>query len=266
MKGIIYLGAAIALLRSVAGFLPTANNNDDNNNQYAIPNLLHLQPGTNPSPLDNAPASPASSNFTLGSPNPSSLWAITYTPYSNSLTCLPPTTIIADITSIARSGFTTIRLYSLDCAILPTITLTLQLHSLTLILGIPLDDGLDSATAQISELISWANPSPQPSPQSNWSLLTLLLLGNEPLFNSHTTPTTLRTYLTTTRTHLRNHGYLGPISVNEPLPLLIQHASLLCPHIDVLASSIHPFFHPQITASNAGAYVAGAMEVLGGQP
>lgn len=197
MKGIIYLGAAVALLRSVAAFLP--NNND----QHNIHDQLIFQPANGANKAVNTPAlttkhveaiipaerssadapqvhdvaAPASehtqspddtnltpplpprrSNFTIGSLT--SQWAITYTPYTSTLTCLSPSTIRADIATIARKGFTSIRLYSIDCSALRHIGPTALTHGLKMIVGIQLDDGLAGAETQLSEKIFPGPPTP----------------------------------------------------------------------------------------------------------
>lgn len=284
MKGILYLGAAVAVLRCVAAFLP--------HNQHDIYDQLVFQPtkgadkavGTStasrgaidagiPAPrfgadnslsqhvaspgsqsLDDIDRPPQKPSFKIGTT--SSQWAITYTPYTDSLNCLSPSTIRTDVAAIARKGFSTIRLYSIDCSILQHMEPALLTHNLKLIVGIALDDGLDSASTQISELIAWAHPNPNPNETNKWPLIELIVIGSDAIFSSHTTPTLLATLLTTTRLTLRSHSYPGPLTTTEPLSILTTYAHLLCPTLDIPAATIHPFFHPRVSASLAGTYVS----------
>lgn len=275
MKGILYLGAAVAVLRSVAAFLPNNNNHHDIHDQHVFQPTKGADKAVDagiPAPrfgadvplsqdvaspgsqsLDNVNLPPQKPNFKIGTTT--SQWAITYTPYTDSLTCLPPSTIRSDVAAIARKGFSTIRLYSIDCSILQHMEPALLTHNLKLIVGIALDSGLDSASTQISELIAWANPNPNET-TNKWALIELVVIGSDAIFSSHTTPTHLAALLTSTRLTLRSNSYPGPLTTTEPLSILTTHAHLLCPALDIPAATIHPFFHPLITASAAGSYVS----------
>lgn len=300
MKGIIYLGAAVALLRSAAAFLP--NNND----QHDIHDQLVFEPAKGANRAINAPAvsteyvdagiptqrshgvPPPSleqtpplkdvnltphlpphqrPNFTIGSPT--SQWAITYTPYTSTLSCVSPSTIRSDIATIARKGFTSIRLYSIDCSALRHIGHAALTHGLKMIIGIPLDDGFADAETQLSDLISWAsnsnsttNSNSNTDTSSRWDLIEMVVIGNEAIFNNQTTAPALAAFITTTRTTLRSTNYAGPITTTEPLPILTQHLTTLCPTLDIAAANIQPFFHSSVTASTAGAFVASELARL----
>ena len=287
MKGIIYLGAAVALLRSVAAFLPTNHDDYDDQDQVILQpakglnkaastlaeSTEHIEaaipaqrfasnsprphdtpsqnPGQSPSPHDTTlhPSQPQTSNFTIGSA--SSQWAIAYTPYTSTLSCLSASSIRSDVATIARKGFTSIRLYSIDCSALRHVGHAARTHGLKLIIGIPIDDGLADAETQLSELIAWAG-----TPADNqWSLIELIVVGNEAIFNTHATASALATFINTSRATLRAAGYAGPVTTTEPLSILAQHRRTLCPALDLAAATIQPFFHPSVPASAAGAYV-----------
>lgn len=287
MKGILYLGAAVAVLRSAAAFLPNNNNHHDIHDQLVfqpskgadkavdtsaasreaidakisaprfgadVPLVQDVgSPGSeHAQSLDDIDQPPQNPNFPIGTTT--SQWAITYTPYTDSLTCLAASTIRSDVAAIARKGFTTVRLYSIDCSILQHMEPALLTYNLKLIVGIALDSGLDSASTQISELIAWANPSPNET--NKWPLIELIVIGSDAIFSSRITPNLLATLLTTTRLTLRSHSYAGPLTTTEPLSILTTYAHLLCPTLDIPAATIHPFFHPLITASDAGTYVS----------
>lgn len=296
MKGIIYLGLAIALLRSAAAFLPNDNDRHDVHGQL----LFQPAKGANKAvkiptasadiveadvpvqrlganiPQAHDVASPGSEHspslhdtnltpppplqrpaFTIGSPT--SQWAITYTPYTSTLTCLSPSAIRSDIATIARKGFTSIRLYSIDCSALRHIGQAALTHGLKMIIGIPLDAGLADVELQLSELTDWAsnsNGNGNSKSSSKWDLIELIVIGNEAIFNEQTTAPALATLITASRATLHAAGYAGPITTTEPLSILSQHAPTLCPVLSLAAANIHPFFHPSVSAATAGAFVA----------
>lgn len=302
IKGVIYLGAAIALLRSVAALLPNNNDQRDIHGQLLfqqakgatkranIPaastddvkaeapvqrfgaNLPQAHDVASPdskhtSSLDNINLTPPPQaqkpHFTIGSPT-SQQWAITYTPYTNTLTCLSPSAIRSDIATIARKGFTSIRLYSIDCSALRHVGQAALTHGLKMIIGIPLDAGLADAELQLSELIDWAsdgdsngngNDNDNDNDKSKWDLIELIVIGNEAIFNEQTTAPALATLITTSRLTLHSAGYTGPITTTEPLSILSIHAPTLCPTLSLLAANIQPFFHPSVTAATAGVFV-----------
>lgn len=298
MKSVLYLGAAIALLRSAAALYShhdqnpmvrqqgqatnkAANSTLEHHEIPAIAQVAEVSIDDDAVVLDTENVHDSSPHTYHPPNNPpfhvgttTSQWAMTYTPYNNDLTCKSPPLITADIASIAHKGFPTIRLPATDCSALPHIAAAAATHNLTLILGIHIDDSdssssssadaLTHADLQLAEIIAWAtSPSPSNTAAPNpWSLITLINLGNEAIFNAYTTPSALATHLHTTRAHLRTANYTGPLTTTEPISILTAYAPTLCPALDILASNIHPFFNADISAETAGAYVAEQLDVL----
>lgn len=182
-------------------------------------------------------------------------WAITYTPYNDDLTCKTRADINADVATIAKKGFTSIRVYATDCSILKHVGSAAAYHKLKLILGIHIDDTiLMLAQPQINEIIAWAN--------GKWDTVEMIVIGNEAIFNDFTTPQLLAEFITSARDQLRSAGYPGPITTTEPLDILSHNAAILCPVIDVAAANIHPFFHADVSPEIAGDYVISELERL----
>ena len=191
--------------------------------------------------------------FSVGSTT--NQWAITYTPYNDDLTCKTKAAIDADVATIAKKGFTSIRVYATDCSILKYVGSAAAYHKLKLILGIHIDDTiLMLAQPQINEIIAWAN--------GNWDIVEMIVVGNEAIFNEFTTPKFLADFITSARDHLREAGYSGPITTTEPIDILLHNKAILCPVIDVAAANIHPFFHADVSAEIAGDYVISELERL----
>lgn len=189
------------------------------------------------------------------SPHKDDLWAMAYTPYTSTGVCKLASEIQNDITRIAAAGFSAVRLYSTDCHILPLIVPTARRHSLTLLLGVHLTSctpSLPSTIEQIADILAFAQ----------WDLLDLLVVGNEAIFNGICTAPDLAALLDSTTSQLRAAGYSGPITTTEPLSVLAEHADLLCPRVDILASNIQPFFHERVSADNAGRFVGFQLQRL----
>ena len=291
MKTAIYLGAAIALLRSVVAVLHTQDHRGHHGQEQValeveapvnkpedswssgdnglitlaeqkedVKTLNHdiapimsytLLEANNVAKVKEPP--PPSTylsqkyRFSVGSTGDQ--WAITYTPYNDNLTCKNKAAILADVAAIAKKGFTSIRVYATDCSTLKHVGSAAALHRLKLILGVHIDDTiLMLAQPQVNEIITWAN--------GKWDLVEMIVIGNEAVFNQFTTAAMLAEFISQSREILREAGYTGPITTTEPLNILSQHASTLCPVIDVAAANIHPFFHPEVSADAAGDYVA----------
>ena len=214
---------------------------------------------------------PLTSNTSPPGAHSKSQWAIVYFPYTPLATCKTALTVRSDIASIHSHGFTSIRLHASDCLALYTVGHAAHLHSMRLIIGIHIDspaagegaageeeDGLKLADDQITDLLTWAH---DPS-TSGWNTIELVVIGEDTIFNSLLLAPRLVAFITQTRTRLRDAGYTGPITTTEPIPTLYEHANLLCPILDILASNIHPFFSSTVDAESAGSYVRDALDVL----
>lgn len=289
MKSLLCLGAAIALLRSAAALI----NKDSHPDQEPILENHAAQPSSSASlaalsteyievtiaqaadpftasshdailadttPLyTSSPSDPQADLLTQPittiDPDTTPLWAITYIPYTPSLTCKTASTIAADVASIATKGFPSIRLYATDCSALKHAGPAATTHNINLILGVHIDDpSLESAQSQIDDIIAWAD--------DQWEMVEMVVIGNEAIFNDYTTPSALATFLISAREQLREAGYTGPVTTTEPINVLYENSDILCPAIDIAAANVHPFFHRGVSAETAGSYVAHQLGIL----
>ncbi|KAL8850478.1 MAG: hypothetical protein Q9221_004621 [Calogaya cf. arnoldii] len=185
-------------------------------------------------------------------------WAMTYSPYTPSGDCKSSSDVATDVAAIASKGFSSLRLYSTDCNGLSTVATTAQSHNLTLILGVYISaTGISTARPQIHEIITWAHQNPH-----GWENVEMIIIGNEAIFNNFATPSSLASFVSEARSAFQNAGYNGPVTLTETVDILIQHASILCPVMDIAAANIHPFFNGKVTASGAGEFVAAQLELL----
>ncbi len=182
---------------------------------------------------------------------------MTYSPYNHDGTCKSSSSVSSDISSIASKGFTSIRLYSTDCSGLSSVGTAASFHNISLVLGIYIPHtGISNARAQIGEITSWATSS------NSWASVEMIVVGNEAVFNNFCSASDLARFITDARSAFTKAGYSGPVTTTEPLSIIVQHATTLCPVLDLAAANIHPFFNSAIDASRAGAFVASELVIL----
>lgn len=183
-------------------------------------------------------------------------WAITYTPYTTDGACKDAASVMSDLGDIASKGFTTIRLYSADktdCNGLENVSAGCEAHGLTMIIGVYINgSGIEGAKPQITDLQNF----------TRWHLVVLVVIGNESIFNGVCSATDLAIFISTSKTVFQGCGYTGPVTTTETLNVLEQHASTLCPVIDVVGANIHPFFNSGVVASEAGNFVKGQLDIV----
>jgi len=287
MKTFIPTCAAIALFRSVIAALPQ-NNADKYHGQLvyqparnekldlpvtteyvevpiAKPVMAAHGPYENKRPeeldysdrsqISKEPTTPKEPAKDHAVPPPSAQWAIVYFPYNDDSTCKSLLSVRSDVAKIARKGFKSIRLHAIDCSALEKVGSAAAIHGLKLILGVHIDElGIEEARPQVDEIIVWA--------QGLWSGVEMIVIGEEAVFNDAVTATELATFIVCSKNKLRAAGYTGPVTTTEPVTVLAANADVLCPVLDIAAANIHPFFHPEVAAEDAGEYVRTSLNEL----
>ncbi|KAI1006128.1 hypothetical protein K3495_g2093 [Podosphaera aphanis] len=197
---------------------------------------------------------PVTSEYnTLGSND--GLWAITFSPYSDNGGCKTADSVWADVANIKLAGFKTIRVYSPDCSGLENVGSAAEFHGLKVILGIFVSEtGCLGAATQVKQITDWGK----------WHLVELVVIGNEALFNRHSSVEELTGFISSTKSTLRSAGYGGPCTTAEPLNMWQEHSSKLCEVVDVVGCNIHPFFNAGVDANNAGPFVQSQLNIVDG--
>ncbi|KAK9450814.1 glycoside hydrolase superfamily [Limtongia smithiae] len=174
-------------------------------------------------------------------------WAIAYSPYTSVGGCKADAVIKRDMAVIASKGFRAVRIYSTDCGLNSVISPAAAEHGLRLILGLSINDsGVECARQQLPALMSF----------SYWSLVDLVVVGNEAVFNEFVTASELSQFIDDVRRSLRDHTpYVGPVTTAETPTVLQNEAAILCPIIDVVGVNVHPFFDSTVSPRDAGAIV-----------
>ncbi|KAF7937721.1 uncharacterized protein EAE97_007517 [Botrytis byssoidea] len=203
-------------------------------------------------------ASPSASSTSASSGNGGSVgstgkqWAMTYSPYQDSGSCKTAAEVSVDVALIASKGFTAIRIYSTDCSGLENVGNAAKLAGIKMIVGIFISEtGCSGAADQVTELIAWGQ----------WSLVELIVVGNEAVFGGHTTASELAAFISSSRSSFASAGYTGQITTTEPLNIWQENTSVLCSAVDITGANLHPFFNAEVTAENAGKFALSQLEL-----
>jgi len=183
-------------------------------------------------------------------------WAMTYTPYSKSGSCKSASEVDSDLAMIAAKGFTTVRLYATDCSGLTNVGAAAKNHGLKLIMGVFIKAaGIDDARPQIADIVQWGK-------NGNWDLITMIVVGNEAIFNNYCSASQLAGFISEAKSAFAAGGYYGPVTTTEPVSSLLLAAPALCSVVDVIAANIEPFFDGGCVAEQAGTFVASQLAMV----
>ncbi|KAL1636851.1 hypothetical protein SLS56_000945 [Neofusicoccum ribis] len=188
-----------------------------------------------------------------------SQWAMTYTPYSSDGNCRDASGVLSDLKDIKSKGFTTVRLYATDCDGLKTVGDAAEEVGLRMIIGIYVKDtGLnsDDVQEQVTEIIEWGS-------SGKWSLVDLVVVGNEAIFNGWCTASELASFITSFKSKVTSAGLsLVKFTTTETLNVLqTTEFSALCSAIDIIGVNVQPYFNNEITADKAGDFVVSQLEL-----
>lgn len=201
--------------------------------------------------------SPYSGGSSSGITTNGNKWAVAYTPYTSTGECKTADEVMADITVIAGKGFKAVRIYATDCSGLQNVGAACQANGLTIIIGIFIESsGISGAQSQVTEIIEWGSAG-------NWGIVELCVIGNEAIFNNYCTAEELAEFISSTKGAFSAAGYNGPCTTTEPLDILQASAGALCEVIDVVASNLEIFFNGDISADQAGEFVANQLQLTG---
>lgn len=185
--------------------------------------------------------------------SPGNQWGITYTPYTTTGQCKSASDVAADMVLIKSKGFSTVRIYATDCSGLQNVGAGCAAVGLKMIIGVFIESsGISGAQEQVTEIIAWGQ----------WSLVELIVIGNEAIFNGFCSPSDLASFISSAKSAFAGAGYSGPCTTTEPLNILQEHSDIICEVVDIVGCNIHPFFNGAIDASSAGSFVAGQLSIV----
>ncbi|OLN81003.1 putative beta-glucosidase btgE [Colletotrichum chlorophyti] len=225
-----------------------------------------------PAPTTSAvePSKPASSSAPAPSPskpatgglggNNGDHWAITYTPFSEdaSGSCKSAEQVDADIATIKKSGFRTVRVYSTDCSTLENVGAACEKYGLKMIIGIfvkqTCDPNTEEIKSQVEAITSW----------KKWGMVELVVVGNECIFQGRCSASSLKQLIVSVKASINAAGYTGPYTTAETTGVWQQTdvISDICDVVDIVGGQIHPYFNAETSAEDAGNFVKGQIELL----
>ncbi|KAI1263034.1 glycoside hydrolase family 17 protein [Xylariaceae sp. FL1019] len=185
-------------------------------------------------------------------------WAVTYTPYGTGPEggCKSESQIKSDLAAIAAAGIDQIRVYSTDCNTMEYVGSACESYGINLILGIYIDApgctaDSPSVSEQVSAIKAWGK----------WELVNMIVVGNEAIQDGYCTPSELASLISTTKSQL---GYDGPYTTAETVNIWEQEefTSAICPVVDFVGANAHAFFNTETTASEAGQFVKGQLDII----
>ena len=185
--------------------------------------------------------------------------AIVYSPYNNDNSCKDYATVLTDLTMIAGTGIKSIRVYGTDCGSIQTIENAAVNVGLKINQGFWItSDGVDSIDDSVTELIEWAT-------SNSWDVFDYITVGNEAILSGYATVDELISKIAEVRAKLEAAGYTGEITTSEP-PVTFQNNPSLCndASIDFVGVNPHPYFDTYSSASTAGTFVKGQVEIVAG--
>lgn len=228
------------------------------NTLYVPPDIYaNEEPTFAGQPILLSPETTALSSISTAPSRNQHKWAVTYTPYTDDGGCKSATAIASDVASISAAGFSAIRLYATDCDGLALVGDAALQHDLRLIVGIHVGyEGTDSyiVKEQLASVVEWI--------RDRADVAEMLVVGHEAVFNEFATPTELVALVRHVRDLVRAVGFTGPITAGEPTTTIVEMAEEYCAAVDVVAASLHPFFHADVAAESAGDFAAEALAAL----
>ncbi|TDZ74440.1 putative beta-glucosidase btgE [Colletotrichum trifolii] len=216
-----------------------------------------------PSPASSSAPAPSPSKPATGGGlggNNGDHWAITYTPFSEdaSGSCKTADQVDADIATIKKSGFRTVRVYSTDCSTLENVGAACEKYGLKMIIGIFVKQTCDPSSQEIKDQVNAITA------WKKWSMVELVVVGNECIFQGRCSASSLKQLIVSVKASISGAGYSGPFTTAETVGVWQQTdvISEICDVIDIVGGQIHPYFNAETAASDAGTFVKGQIELL----
>lgn len=217
-----------------------------------------------PATTSSEPSKPTSGGGNGGYTPPTGLggngedhWAITYTPYTEDKEglCKSRDEVFADVKKIKGLGFNTLRIYSTDCDTLSNVGDACEEEGLKMIIGVFVKEGCaysGEVKDQVEEIVAWGK----------WDLVSLCVIGNEAIFGGLCDASGLKSLIDTSKDKFTAGGYKGPFTTAETVDVWEKNGDTLCDSVDIAGANTHPYFNAGTTASDAGEFVKGQIDIV----
>lgn len=197
-----------------------------------------------PSPEALAPApAPAPAPPSTPAP-PSSGLGICYSPYNSDGTCKTQTQVDSDFGSL--QGYSSVRIYGVDCNQISTVVSAASKHGMTVFAGLLT---ISDVPGDLGSMIQQLNGR-----FDDGGTITTISIGNELVDMGKAAPADVVAALGTARDILGKAGYTGSIVTVDTFNALIAHPEL-CRSSDYCAANAHAFFDGTVEPAGAGAWL-----------
>ncbi|EAW15239.1 putative cell wall glucanase (Scw11) [Aspergillus clavatus NRRL 1] len=216
----------------------------------AVPATTTAVPATSSVAPSSSPSKPAAPSGAV-----SGQMGMTYSPYTNEGGCKDKASIISEVALLKSKGFTHVRVYSTDCGSLEFIGEAARTSGLRMIIGVFIkQSGVAGAQDQVTAISKWAQ----------WDLVSLIVVGNESIQNHFCDASTLAGFIVSAKQSFKAAGYSGQVTTTEPINVWQANGDALCGAVDIIGANIHPFFNADVSAAEAGKFVAQEFKTLKG--
>jgi exo-beta-1,3-glucanase (GH17 family) len=204
-----------------------------------------------PAAASSSPAAAPSSGIATNG----NQWAMTYTPYTTTGACKAASDVMTDVASIKAAGFTTLRMYGTDCSGLQNVGAAARAAGLKMIIGIFIEaSGISGAESQVTDITTWGSAG-------NWDLVIMIVVGNEAISSGYCDAPSLAGFISSSKAAFQAAGSGSiPVTTTEPVNIIVEYASTLCPVCDVAAANIQTFFDGGVVAANAGDFATSQLQ------
>ena len=188
-------------------------------------------------------AAPAPSAPSGGSGSGSGSWGmgLSYSPYNGDGSCKSQDEVNSDVGAL--SGYGMLRIYGTDCDQASTVLQAATANGMKIFAGIY---DITQVASEAATLIAAA--------KGNWDAIDTVSVGNE-VVNSGGSAAAVVAAVKQARILLQAAGYNGKVVTVDTFTAIIDNPSL-CEVSDFAAANCHAFFDADITADQAGSYVA----------
>jgi exo-beta-1,3-glucanase (GH17 family) len=220
-------------------------------------------PASSPAPAASVAAVPAAApaaySATQGSCNMvtnGNKWAMVYTQYSSGGGCQSADQVYKDIATIKAKGFTTIRMYGTDCSGLQNIGAAVRANGMKMIVGVFIGGGgIGAAQSQVGDIASWG--------ASNWDIVSMIVVGNEAVSAGACDAGSLAAFVASAKGTFQAAGSgCIPVTTTDTVAIMLQHADVFCPVVDVIGANIETYFNGGVLAAAAGTFAAAQLAMV----
>lgn len=218
---------------------------------------------TSVSPASTSSSAPAASSTSTSSSGcglgQHADYAVTYTGYTHDTgACMSADEVLGELKNIQANGFYAIRMYSTDCNQLETVATQAISLGLKVILGVYIGQGgISTGSSQVSDIVNWGK-------SNGWNGVEFISLDNEALADKYCSASDLAGFVSSAKATIKAAGYSGQFTLTEPLDVWQASGSTLCGVVDFASANLQAFFNGDVTAEQAGDFVASEVELLKG--